>query len=134
MSQRRTFIVEDSPVIRANLIDTLQELAPVTVVGWADSEADALHWLAEHPEGWDLLIVDLFLKQGSGLGVLRACRERPVHRKLVVFSNYATVDLRMKSLELRADAVFDKSNEIDALIAYCAALDGEVTGPGAIPG
>ncbi|WP_295636392.1 response regulator [uncultured Methylibium sp.] len=134
MSQRRTFIVEDSPVIRANLIDTLQELAPVTVVGWADSEADALHWLAEHPEGWDLLIVDLFLKQGSGLGVLRACRERPVHRKLVVFSNYATVDLRMKSLELRADAVFDKSNEIDALIAYCAALDGAPTGPGAIPG
>jgi len=134
MSQRRTFIVEDSPVIRANLIDTLQELAPVSVVGWADGEADALRWLGEHPDGWDLLIVDLFLKQGSGLGVLRACRDRPAPRKLVVFSNYATVDLRMKSLELRADAVFDKSNEIDALIAYCAALDGAPTVPGAAPG
>lgn len=134
MSQRRTFIVEDSPVIRANLIDTLQELAPVTVVGWADREAEALRWLDEHPDGWDLLIVDLFLKQGSGLGVLRACRDRPPARKLVVFSNYATVDLRMKSLELRADAVFDKSNEIDALIDYCVRLDGTATGPGILPG
>lgn len=133
MSQRRTFIVEDSPVIRANLIDTLQELAPVSVVGWADNEADALRWLQAHPNGWDLLVVDLFLKQGSGLGVLRACRERPATRKVVVFSNYATVDLRMKSMDLRADAVFDKSNEIDALIAYCAGLDGAPTVPGAGP-
>ncbi|WP_428422590.1 response regulator transcription factor [Methylibium sp.] len=124
MPSRRVFIVEDSPVIRANLIDTLEELTPVSVVGWSDGEAGALTWLAEHPDGWDLLIVDLFLKQGSGLGVLQACKQRTPGRKLVVFSNYATVDLRMKCMELRADAVFDKSNEIDGLIDYCAGLEG----------
>lgn len=124
MPSRRVFIVEDSPVIRANLIDTLEELAPVSVVGWSDGEAGALAWLAEHPDSWDLLIVDLFLKQGSGLGVLQACKQRPPQRKLVVFSNYATIDLRMKCLELRADAVFDKSNEIDGLIDFCGNLSG----------
>lgn len=128
MTPRRIFIVEDSPVIRANLIDTLEELAPVSVVGWSDGEAGALGWLADHPEDWDLLIVDLFLKQGSGLGVLEACRRRTPERKLVVFSNYATVDLRKKCLALGADAVFDKSNEIDVLIDYCS-----TAAPGAAP-
>jgi len=38
---------------------------------------------------------------------------------LVVLSNYATADIRRKCLELGADRVFDKSNEIDALVEYC---------------
>lgn len=118
----RAFIVEDSPVIRANLVDTLQELLPMSVVGWADTEAGATAWLADHPDDWDLLIVDIFLNQGSGLGVLKACRDRPTTRKLAVLSNYATEDMRIKCMELGADVVFDKSNEIDALIDYCTRL------------
>lgn len=124
MPAHRTFIVEDSPVIRANLVDTLQELLPMNVVGWADTEAAATAWLAQHPDEWDLVIVDIFLRQGSGLGVLKACRNRPPQRKLAVLSNYATADMRIKCLELGADAVFDKSNEIDALIDYCTRLGG----------
>ena len=122
MQLQRAFVVEDSPVIRGNLIETLQELVPVSVVGWADSEAGAADWLARNPDGWDLVIIDIFLKQGSGLGVLRSCTQRPAHGKLAVFSNYATPDMREKCFELGADAVFDKSNEIDALIAYCTRL------------
>ena len=122
MQLQRAFVVEDSPVIRGNLIETLQELVPVSVVGWADTEAGASDWLARNPDGWDLVIIDIFLKQGSGLGVLRSCTQRPAHSKLAVFSNYATPDMREKCYELGADAVFDKSNEIDALIAFCTGL------------
>ena len=125
MPAHRAFLVEDSPVIRANLVDTLEELVPMSVVGWADTEAGASAWLDQHPDEWDLLIVDIFLNQGSGLGVLRACQNRPRERKLAVLSNYATADMRLKCLELGADAVFDKSNEIDALISYCARLNGQ---------
>jgi DNA-binding NarL/FixJ family response regulator len=72
------------------------------------------------------------LKRGSGLGVLRAASEMAKPVGLVVLSNYATPDMRRKCLELGASRVFDKSNEIDALIQYCARLaDGE-TGPGAL--
>lgn len=127
MPARRVFIVEDSPVIRANLIDTLEELTPVKVVGWAEGKSDAVKWLQHNPEDWDLLIIDIFLKEGSGLGVLDALRERTPQRKAVVFSNYATVDLRAKCMEIGADAVFDKSNEIDQLIAYCGGLPTETT-------
>ena len=41
---------------------------------------------------------------------------------MVVLSNYATQDMRRKCLALGADAVFDKSHEIEALIAYCGRL------------
>lgn len=118
----RTYIVEDNATIRDNLVETLQELASVRSLGWSDTEEAARHWLAAHRDGWDLAIVDLFLKQGSGLGVLQAARDRGTAQRVVVLSNYATPDMRRRCDELGADAVFDKSNEIDALVDYCLAL------------
>lgn len=115
----KTFIVEDNPTIRENLIGTLEELADVRIAATADTENEAKAWMAAHPGEWDLAIVDLFLKQGSGLGVLAACRNRTNTQKVVVLSNYATADIRQRCAQLGVDAVFDKSNEIDALVDYC---------------
>lgn len=122
MHPLKTYIVEDSPVIRENLIATLEELGPVQVVGTAEDEATAVHWLAAAHRQVDLVIVDIFLKGGSGLGLLRAAQALPHRHKLVVLSNYATAEIRRKCLDLGADQVFDKSNEIDALIQYCGWL------------
>ena len=117
----RTYIVEDNATIRENLIGTLEELASVEPVGFAETEDEGKVWLKERSSQWDLAIVDLFLRQGSGLGVLEACRERSPGQKMVVLSNYATPDIRMRCAQLGVDAVFDKSNEIDALVDYCVA-------------
>ena len=127
MTALKAFIVEDSPVIRENLIAALEELAPVQVVGTAEDEPSAVGWLGNH--GCDLVIIDIFLKRGSGLGVLRAAFDLHKPISLVVLSNYATPDMRRKCLELGASRVFDKSNEIDALIQYCARLAEGDTGP-----
>jgi DNA-binding NarL/FixJ family response regulator len=119
MMKMRTYLVEDNPTIRDNLISTLEELAPVEAVGSAETEEESAEWLTHHPAQWDLAIVDLFLKKGSGLGVLEACRQRKPRQKIVVFSNYATREMRSRCAELGVDAVFDKSTEIDCLLAYC---------------
>jgi len=119
----RTYLVEDNPTIRENLIATLEELADVEAVGIAEPESAGTDWLQQNPDAWDLAIVDLFLRQGSGLGVLTACRERQPHQKIVVLSNYATPDIRSRCAQLGVDAVFDKSNEIDALMDYCMNID-----------
>ena len=129
----KTYIVEDSPVIRESLIATLEELVSLQVVGTADDESTALSWLTAPDHPVDLVIVDIFLKGGSGLGVLRAAQAlpTPTPRRMVVLSNYATQDMRRKCLDLGADRVFDKSHEIDALISYCALLaagDGKANG------
>ena len=116
----QTYLVEDSPLIRENLIATLEELAPVKVVGSAEGESDARSWLEGHQV--DLVIIDLFLKNGSGLGLLRQGPRGPRGSRRVVLSNYATVEMRAQCLALGADDVFDKSNQIDALIAYCCEL------------
>ena len=115
----KTYIVEDNATIRENLIAALEELTDVQSVGVAETEEEGASWLTANASQWDLAIVDLFLRHGSGLGVLAACRERPPGQKLVVLSNYATPDIRARCASLGADAVFDKSNEIDALVDYC---------------
>ena len=115
----RAYIVEDSPTIRQNLIETLQELALVEAVGVAETEQEGKRWLAQNDGYWDLAIIDLFLREGSGLNILEACRRRRPEQKMIVLSNHATNDVRWRCAQLGADAVFDKSTEIDDLVDYC---------------
>jgi len=117
----KTYIVEDNVTIRENLVGTLEELTCISAIGFAETEADASQWLSQNPDAWELAIVDLFLKQGSGLGVLQTCMSRRPHQRVVVLSNYATPDIRKRCAQFGVDAVFDKSNEIDALIDFCVA-------------
>ncbi len=127
----KTYIVEDNPTIRENLIGTLEELACIDAVGTAETENEGKAWLSARGKNWDLAIVDLFLKQGSGLGVLAACRDRNPWQKVVVLSNYATADIRYRCTQLGVDAVFDKSNEIEALVDYCIAQAENLDSPDA---
>ncbi|HTH80926.1 MAG TPA: response regulator, partial [Ramlibacter sp.] len=77
-------------------------------------------WLAANGQDWDLVIVDLFLKQGSGIHLAqRIGRTRPT-QKIVVFSNYINASVRKRCAQLGIDAVFDKSTEIDSLVDYCS--------------
>lgn len=117
----KTYIVEDNITIRENLVGTLEELTCISAIGYAETEAEASQWLVDHTDDWELAIVDLFLKQGSGLGVLQTCKDRRPSQKVVVLSNYATPDIRKRCAQFGVDAVFDKSNEIDGLIDFCIA-------------
>lgn len=118
----KTYVVEDNATIRENLVATLEELACISAVGFSETEADARAWLADHRDEWTLAIVDLFLRQGSGLGVLDACSRRHPDQKVVVVTNYATPEIRRRCAQLGVDAVFDKSNEIDGLVDFCIDL------------
>ena len=81
--------------------ETLQELAMVEPVGTAETEHEGKQWLAQNDEYWDLAIVDLFLKEGSGLKILEACRARRPDQKMIVLSNHATRDIRWRCAQLR---------------------------------
>ncbi len=115
----RIYLVEDNLLIRENLASTLAEMVGTSFVGYAEGERDAVDWLDNKSNEWDMAIVDLFLKQGNGLGVVAACRSRAPGKKLVVFTNYATPAVRSRCMALGADAVFDKSNDIEKLVEFC---------------
>ena len=126
MNTLKTFVVEDSPLARNSLVAALEELASVEVLGAVADERSAVQWMQAHAFECDIVITDIFLKDGSGLGVLRAgslIGDKTMN--MVVISNYATPDMRRKCKELGATQVFDKSSEFDALIAYCASLAAE---------
>ncbi|TWO71602.1 response regulator [Caenimonas sedimenti] len=129
------FVVEDNAEIREGLAGALEELTCVRVVGASPTEDEAAAWLAHDPHGWDLLIVDLFLQKGSGIRLLQRVQRAKPHQKLIVFSNYVNAGVRKRCAQLGADAVFDKSTEIDALVDYCShqcSLVHNATAPAAI--
>ena len=128
----KTFIVEDNATIRENLIGTLEELTCIQSVGTAETELEGRQWLGQAANKWHLAIIDLFLRQGTGLGVLDACQGRQANQKVIVLSNYATADIRQRCAQLGVDAVFDKSNEVDALVSYCLTLCQSTPGQGSV--
>ena len=111
----RVFLVEDNPLIRERLIESLTSTGRIDVVGYAEGEREAVDALADG--SWDAVLLDLQLKQGNGLGVLRAIGpSRPHGAKILVLTTYAIPQYRDRSLALGADAFFDKSREYDRAV------------------
>ena len=119
--QLAVFVVEDNPEIHENLVEALEELTCVKVVGGTATEEGALQWIAAQNH-WDMLIVDLFLRGGSGMRLVQHVQRARPEQKIIVFSNYVNANVRKRCAQLGVDAVFDKSTEIDALVDYCSHL------------
>src|SRR5258706_2813669 len=125
-SKLRVVIVEDSAMIRARLAETLAEIPKLEIVGQAETEAEAVSLLRQG--GWDATILDLQLKKGTGLGVLKAIAQgnRPAEAKVIVFTNFAFPQYKERSLMLGADFFFDKSREFHRVREVLAELaDGD---------
>jgi len=123
MSVLRAFIVENNPVVRENLAGTLEELAGFEVIGSAADEESAVHWMSRGPTvRADVFIIDMMLNSGTGLGVLLAAQRLGVGARLVVLTNYATAEVRHRCTSLGAEQVFDKCQQLEEFLNYCAAL------------
>ena len=114
----RIFLVEGDPATRKRLAEWFLDQKNARLVGIAATEDDAKNWLSKHRSAWDLAVVDLFLEQGSGLAVVQGCRDRSLKQKLIVLSDYATPEIRERSLILGADAVYDRTTELDEFLDY----------------
>ncbi|MBW8371879.1 MAG: response regulator [Thiobacillus sp.] len=115
----KVFLIEDSPLLQELLAGMLCELDGVEFCGCADGEAEALRQLAQNQA--DLVIIDIELKQGSGVGVLDALQtDSGLYGKprKVVLTNYANGSMRQRCERFGMDAFFDKSLHINQLIDY----------------
>jgi len=118
-------LAEDSAAIRESLIAALTELADAQVIAVAETAAEAIAALGLHAAVWRLAILDLFLRQGHGLEVLRATVKTRPDQRIFMVTNFATADIRRRAMEAGADAVFDKSTEIEQLFDACRALSAQ---------
>ncbi len=109
-SALRIFLVEDSPILRERLVEMLASWGAIEIVGHAETEAAAD--AALQAQEWDVLILDLQLLQGTGLGVLRNLgSHRRAGTLVIVLTNYAIPMYRERSMQLGADYFFDKAHE-----------------------
>jgi DNA-binding NarL/FixJ family response regulator len=124
VSKLRVIIVEDSALIRARLAESLAEIPNVEIVDQVETEGAALAAMRE--AGWDAAVLDLQLKQGTGLGLLKALAQgaRPPNTKIIVFTNYAFPQYRDRSLALGADFFFDKAREFHRVREVLQSLAG----------
>jgi len=110
----RIFLVEDSAILRDRLSEAIAAWGKVKMVGHAETEAVAD--AALRGGQWDVLILDLQLLQGTGLGVLRNLHGyRKPGTSVIVLTNYAIPSYRARSMELGADHFFDKTKDFSKI-------------------
>lgn len=105
----RVFLVEDLPAVRTLVIENLEDIRGLELAGYAETEDAALSWLDKHE--CEVLILDLELKQGNGIGVLKqlaASGSRPGLVK-IIYSNHIGPNIRRLAAKLGAAYFFDKS-------------------------
>ena len=119
----KVLVVDDVTRVRARLAAMLGEVPGVTVVIEADGIAAAIHALyAREP---DVIVLDLHLREESGLWLAaRVKRERP-GVLLVMMTNQPTLPMRRQCLALGVDHFFDKSRDFEDALQVVA----EAVGP-----
>jgi DNA-binding NarL/FixJ family response regulator len=113
----RVFIVEDSTLVRNRIIDNVRSLGRFEVIGFAESEDEAVEAISRLRP--DIIVTDIRLREGNGIEVVRQVRAdagapRP---KIYVLTNYAYPEYAAQCTDAGADAFFDKSSEYDRFLA-----------------
>ena len=123
----RILLVEDSPLLRGRLENMLSQHAAFKVTGLAAAEAEAVEKLDTVP--YDAIVVDVELRPGSGIGVIRQARTRNKDAKdghvwIIVLTNYDLPTVRERCMQAGADHFLDKMREIDQLIPILLGIAG----------
>ena len=116
------FVVGDSSLIRKRIIDNVKGLGNFDVVGFAESEREAVDAIVRMQP--DVVVTDIRLKEGSGIEVVRKLREQlsSVPTKIYVLTNYAYPEYRRQCSLVGADGFFDKSAEYDNCLTALRAV------------
>jgi DNA-binding NarL/FixJ family response regulator len=114
----RVFVVEDSALIRRRIIDNVQSMGGFEVVGFAESEAEAIEAIRNLRP--DVVVTDIRLKEGNGIGVVRHVRADEVtpQPKIFVLTNFAYPEYQAQCSLAGADAFFDKSSQYDSFLTH----------------
>lgn len=112
------FLAEDDARLRDALIAAMDAVCDAEVVATAETEAEAVCWLNAHPREWGLAVLDLFLRDGTGFGILQKLAGESRDR-VIVLTNSATHENRDRCLQLGARAVYDKTTELDQFLDHC---------------
>ncbi len=104
----KILVVDDHALIREALRGVLKELKGDALVLEASDCGQTTRLIEEHPD-LDLMLLDLTLPDGSGLGMLAGLRESHPAMSIVVLSALQDRDNVLKALDLGAQGFIPKS-------------------------
>jgi DNA-binding NarL/FixJ family response regulator len=103
------FLVDDSPIIRARLIELLAAVPGAHVAGQASSAAEAIDAILDTRP--DVVVLDLSLAAGTGFDVLKAVQRKAPQIDFYMLSNFSSEPYRQLASRLGARGFFDKTSE-----------------------
>jgi len=136
MGRLKVVIVEDSASIRSRLVALVEEIGNMEVVGEATKEAEAISLcISKQP---DVIILDMQLAIGSGLGVLKALKLNVLNALnmsndanpakppplIIVLTNFPSPNVQRAATTLGAEHFLDKSLEFHRLPALLRTAAG----------
>jgi DNA-binding NarL/FixJ family response regulator len=125
----KVLIVDDHPLVREGMAMRISMQQDLEVCGEAATESEALTLIEQtHP---DLMIVDISLKSGHGLDVIKHTKKRQPAVKMLVVSGFQESLYAERAMRAGAMGYLNKQHSHDALIeAIRTVLRGEYyTGP-----
>lgn len=123
MELKNVFVVEDSLPVRARLIEMLNEIEGVHIVGEAGTPTDAVTGILRTLPQYVLL--DFQLEGGTGADVLRSIRSRFPNTIFIVLTNHVQPQFRQACMEAGADFFLDKSSELDKVKDLLAGVQAD---------
>ena len=115
----RIVIVEDSALVRDNLLALLAGHPSLAVIGTAAGEDEAYQLITRTRP--DTVLLDLALSPGSGMSLLRKLRATAgLAPRVVILSNQPADPSKALCRDGGADAFFDKCGELSGLLAQLA--------------
>jgi DNA-binding NarL/FixJ family response regulator len=117
---RKVFIVEDAASLRARLVELIEGVPATRIVGEAATPGDAIEGILRTQP--DCVILDLHLRGGSGLEVLRQMRARHCESVIIVLTNRPEPAYRAACLASGAKWFFDKSKEFEKVPEVVAGI------------
>ena len=122
----RVLIVDDSALIRVRLAELLTELEGIEIVAQSDNAYDAADLIRQLEP--DVAILDLRMPKRSGMDLIGDVKSSPQPPKIIMLTNFPTPENREKCLSSGADYFFDKSSEIEGVMAVLKDLLQESSG------
>jgi two-component system, cell cycle sensor histidine kinase and response regulator CckA len=118
----RILVVEDSHIVRDRLKSLLAAVGRFEIVGHAETASDAIQLIeSQRP---DAIILDMRLREGTGMDVLAAIRTMSGRPFAVVLTSYPNEEYRQRCLDLGAQVFLDKTSEFDLVVSALLAASG----------
>ena len=126
ITAKTVFVVEDSALLRARLVEMIGEIPGVHIVGEASSPIAAIAGIVRTLPHF--VVLDYQLDGGTGVEVLHSIRVQCPDIKFIVLTNYSQPQVRRVCIEAGAHAFFDKSTEMDKVRVFIANFSYEISG------